>query len=92
MKTARYRHEYKYILSQAQILMEDAKINTIAELDSYVGEQGYYNIRSLYFDDYENSCFMANENGIDNREKYRIRIYNGAKERIKLNLSRSVMA
>jgi len=66
--------------------MEDAKINTIAELDSYVGEQGYYNIRSLYFDDYENSCFMANENGIDNREKYRIRIYNGAKERIKLEL------
>ena len=53
---------------------------------SYVGEQGYYNIRSLYFDDYENSCFMANENGIDNREKYRIRIYNGAKERIKLEL------
>lgn len=86
MKTARYRHEYKYILSQAQILMEDAKINTIAELDSYVGETGYYNIRSLYFDDYENSCFMANENGIDNREKYRIRIYNGAKERIKLEL------
>lgn len=86
METARYRHEYKYILSQAQILMEDAKINTIAELDSYVGEQGYYNIRSLYFDDYENSCFMANENGIDNREKYRIRIYNGAKERIKLEL------
>ena len=84
METARYRHEYKYILSQAQILMEDAKINTIAELDSYVGEQGYYNIRSLYFDDYENSCFMANENGIDNREKYRI--YNGAKERIKLEL------
>ena len=39
-----------------------------------------------YFDDYENSCFMANENGIDNREKYRIRIYNGAKERIKLEL------
>lgn len=86
METARYRHEYKYILSQAQILMEDAKINTIAELDSYVGEQGYYNIRSLYFDDYENSCFMANENGIDNREKYRIRIYNGAKDRIKLEL------
>lgn len=86
METARYRHEYKYILSQAQILIEDAKINTIAELDSYVGEQGYYNIRSLYFDDYENSCFMANENGIDNREKYRIRIYNGAKERIKLEL------
>ena len=79
MKTARYRHEYKYILSHA-------KINTIAELDSYVGEQGYYNIRSLYFDDYENSCFMANENGIDNREKYRIRIYNGAKDRIKLEL------
>lgn len=86
METVRYRHEYKYMLSQTQILMEDAKINTIAELDAYAGQQGYYNIRSLYFDDYENSCFMANENGIDNREKYRIRIYNGAKESIKLEL------
>lgn len=86
MERVRYRHEYKYMLSQAQILMEDAKINTIAELDAYAGQQGYYNIRSLYFDDYENSCFMANENGVDNREKYRIRIYNGAKECIKLEL------
>ena len=86
METSRYRHEYKYLMSQAQILMENVKINTIAQVDPNAREQGYYNIRSLYFDDYENSCFRANENGLDNREKYRIRIYNGSKECIKLEL------
>lgn len=88
MKMQRYRHEYKYPLSHGQILIEDAKISTIAEIDSHAGEKGFYNIRSLYFDDYDNSCYMDNENGTDNREKYRIRIYNCSAEVIKLELKR----
>lgn len=84
MKQAKYRHEYKYPLTHGQILVEDAKISTIAEKDAHVAENGFYNIRSLYFDDYDNSCYMDNENGTDNREKYRIRIYNHSNEVIKL--------
>ncbi len=86
MKDKRYRHEYKYPLSHGQILLEDAKISAIAEIDSHAGKSGFYNIRSLYFDDYDNSCYMDNENGHDNREKYRIRIYNCSSEVIKLEL------
>lgn len=83
MKEQRYRHEYKYPLSHGQILIEDAKISAIAELDAHT-ENGLYNIRSLYFDDYDDSSYRDNENGTDNREKYRIRIYNCSKEIIKL--------
>ena len=75
MEAQRYRHEYKYPLSNGQILIEDAKISGIAETDVHA-KNGVYNIRSLYFDDYDNCSYKDNENGINNREKYRIRIYN----------------
>lgn len=90
MKELHYRHEYKYPLTYGQIVLEEAKISTIAYKDLYVGSNGFYNIRSLYFDDYDNSCYMDNENGTDNREKYRIRIYNCSKESIKLELKKKI--
>lgn len=39
-------------------------------------EEGCYEIRSLYFDDVWDRCMDENEAGVDQREKYRIRIYN----------------
>lgn len=90
MEEIHYRHEYKYPLTNGQILIEDAKISAVACKDSHVGEKGFYNIRSLYFDDYDNSCYMDNVNGTDNREKYRIRIYNGSAERINLECKRKI--
>jgi hypothetical protein len=85
-----YRHEYKYPLTNGQILIEDAKISAVAARDIYAGEKGFYNIRSLYFDDYDNSCYMDNVNGADNREKYRIRIYNGNPDRISLEIKQKL--
>lgn len=86
MRELPYRDEYKYPLTNGQILIEESKIKVIASKDEYVGERGYYNIRSLYFDDYENRCYMENENGVDEREKFRIRIYNHSVQRIALEL------
>jgi SPX domain protein involved in polyphosphate accumulation len=85
-----YRHEYKYPLTHGQILIESAKISAVAQKDAHVGEAGFYNIRSLYFDDYDNSCYKDNENGVDDREKYRIRIYNHSVERITLELKQKI--
>jgi len=65
--------------------MEEARISPVMEKDAHAAG-GYYNIRSLYFDDYENSCYMDNENGVDDREKYRIRIYDHNTELIHLEL------
>lgn len=90
MEETNYRHEYKYPLTNGQLLIEDAKISAVTLKDEHVGEKGFYNIRSLYFDDYENSCYMDNVNGSDNREKYRIRIYNGSTDRISLELKQKI--
>lgn len=85
-----FRHEFKYPIHEGWKAIEEAKIRVIAEKDPHVGEKGFYNIRSLYFDDYDNSCYMENENGVDNREKFRIRIYDCKKERISLEIKRKI--
>lgn len=90
MEQIQFRHEYKYPLTHGQVLMEEARINSIMSKDAHVGKAGYYNIRSLYFDDYENSCYMDNENGVDDREKYRIRIYDHSAELIHLEIKRKI--
>lgn len=87
-KEQKYRHELKYFISQAEIPMIRNRICHLLPLDSHAGPNGSYTIRSLYFDDYQNSCFYENENGADPREKFRIRIYNHCANRITLECKR----
>ncbi|MBD5544042.1 MAG: polyphosphate polymerase domain-containing protein [Lachnospiraceae bacterium] len=80
----KYRHELKYLCGATDIPILKAGLKGIARLDSHVGEKGYYHIRSLYFDDYNNTCYKMNEAGVDDRMKYRIRIYNHSEKQITL--------
>lgn len=84
----KYRHELKYVISEAQIHMIRNRINHLLSLDKHAGENDSYCIRSLYFDDMHNRCFWENENGTDPREKFRIRIYNHTIDRITLECKR----
>lgn len=84
----KYRHELKYVISTAQLSHLKSRIEHLMEPDSHAGPDGIYNIRSLYFDDYRNSCYYENENGTDPREKFRIRIYNHSTHRIMLECKR----
>lgn len=84
----KYRHELKYICTAAQMALLQGRIHHLLPLDSHVAGSGMYTIRSLYFDDYYDRCYYENENGTDPREKFRIRIYNGSKERISLELKK----
>ena len=80
----KFRHEYKYILDRKQEILLLMRAEGILQRDLYVREDGAYYISSLYFDDYENTCYYQNESGIDQRAKYRIRIYNHGSDRITL--------
>ena len=84
----KYRHELKYVVSAAQIPLLRSRICGIMQPDPHAGQDGEYNIRSLYFDDYCGSCYYENENGTDSREKFRIRIYNHSSGRISLECKR----
>lgn len=84
----KYRHEYKYCISQAQLAQLQQRLNVVMPLDSHVGSDGTYRIRSVYFDDLYDTCYMENISGTDPREKFRIRIYNYSADRIHLECKR----
>lgn len=80
----KYRHEYKYICNAVETAVLKARVSSLMKQDSHAGENGTYRIRSLYFDDWNDSCYYENESGIGERAKYRIRIYNADSSRITL--------
>lgn len=71
-----YRHEYKYLISRQSAQLLKCRLPHIMEPDPHVGETGRYTIRSLYFDDLAGSAYYEKMDGINERTKYRIRIYN----------------
>ena len=83
-KKRKFRHENKYLITAGQMELLRNRIEGICDLDRYSKTNGDYNIRSLYFDDYRSNSFGDNEIGVDNRSKYRIRIYNHSPETIVL--------
>lgn len=84
----KFRHEFKYQISNTELVLIQSRIRCLLKTDSHAGKEGMYNIRSLYFDDYDNRCYYENENGTDPREKFRIRIYNHSAEHIRLECKR----
>lgn len=88
MSEPRFRHELKYLISFGQLMLLKQRISGLIPLDSHAGPAGSYNIRSLYFDDYDDRCYYENLAGITPREKYRIRIYNHSADRISLEYKR----
>lgn len=80
----KYRHEYKYICDSTQNAILKMRAQGLLQRDKHVGEEGYYYIRSLYFDTLDHQCYQENESGNDKRDKYRIRIYNANSEKIVL--------
>lgn len=81
---SRYRHEYKYLLDSRMEQILRIRAAGLLALDTHVQHEGSYFIRSLYFDDYDNSCMMENDAGTDPRSKFRIRYYNCDTSRIHL--------
>lgn len=78
-----YRHELKFLVSEQQMVLIEFRLKMLMKQDMHQKE-GKYNIRSLYFDDLFDSCMYENENGVDARRKYRIRIYDKNADIIKL--------
>lgn len=79
-----FRHEYKYLCTHDQLRVEQARLASLLRPDPHTGPDGRYEIRSVYFDDPEDGCLRENEDGMDPRAKYRLRIYNGSDARITL--------
>lgn len=79
----RYRHEWKHEIDLADRLALRARLGAVCRADRHaVG--GSYQIRSLYFDDRRDKALREKIDGVDRREKFRIRYYNGDPSFIRL--------
>ena len=72
-----FRHEYKHEINYADYLMIRSRLNAVMKKDPHVSEKGYYQIRSLYFDNSSDRILLEKLNGLNEREKFRIRCYDG---------------
>lgn len=71
-----YRHEWKHEISYADLLSIRSRLRAVAEPDPHAAD-GKYLIRSLYFDNLYDKALREKIDGVDMREKFRIRYYNG---------------
>lgn len=72
-----YRHEVKHLISPGDRAALCATLRAVARLDPHAGEKGYYTIRSLYFDNLQDKALREKLDGVNQREKFRIRYYDG---------------
>lgn len=71
-----FRYEQKYLIDRYQYEEIRPVLDAMSEHDVHVREKGEYMIRSLYFDDMYRNAYNEKADGIYQRKKYRIRIYN----------------
>ncbi len=72
-----YRNEIKHIIDAGDKAAICANLRAVAHLDPHAGERGYYKIRSLYFDNIADKALREKIDGVSEREKFRIRYYDG---------------
>ena len=80
-----YRVENKYLVTDADIAVLRPRLAAVMKQDIHQ-DGDCYNIRSVYFDDITDSCMDENEDGVDHRSKYRIRIYDPKGDFIRLEI------
>lgn len=79
----RYRHEWKYEINFGDFLILKTRLDTVMTRDIHARD-GVYQVRSLYFDNLSDKVLKEKINGVNQREKFRIRYYNGDTSLIRL--------
>ena len=70
----KFRNEWKHEITPSDMITLRARLRTVAKPESH-GTNGTYDIRSLYFDDQFDTALREKINGVNMREKFRIRYY-----------------
>lgn len=76
-----FRHEWKHEISYSDMLAVRQRLRAVAKPDAFA-PTGRYEIRSLYLDTPEDKALREKLDGVNRREKFRIRYYNRDASRI----------
>lgn len=71
-----FRHEWKHEINVSDMISIRHRLGAVARPDPHA-VNGRYLIRSLYFDDITDRALREKLDGVNRREKFRIRYYNG---------------
>ena len=84
------RHELKFFINEMQYQVLSRQLDRVLWRDPNGDVNNEYHIRSLYFDTIFNDAYFDKMDGDQNRDKYRIRIYNLSDEAIFLERKRKL--
>ena len=71
-----FRHEWKHEICPSDLLALRSRLGAVLERDRHA-VNGSYQIRSLYFDNLADKALREKIDGVNGREKFRVRYYNG---------------
>lgn len=77
----KYRHELKQLISPADAMLLSKRLDAVMQRDRH-SANGSYIITSLYFDDPADRALREKLSGVNNREKFRLRIYDHAADTV----------
>ncbi len=80
----KFRHEYKHVINLSDMMCLEKKLSVLCKYDPHAEADGTYFIKSLYFDNYLDKALREKIDGINYREKFRIRYYGNDKSFIRL--------
>ncbi len=75
MNDKKYRHEWKHEINYMDMISIRQRLKAVARYDPHAPD-GHYHIRSLYFDNMNDKALREKVDGVNRREKFRIRYYN----------------
>ncbi len=71
----KFRHELKHAVNAVEAQMLSSRLVCLFPRDAHAGEQGRYRVTSLYFDTPHHKALRQKLEGVDRREKFRLRYY-----------------
>ncbi|MGO1580170.1 MAG: polyphosphate polymerase domain-containing protein [Peptoniphilaceae bacterium] len=84
MNKSNGRHELKHYINYADILQLKSRLSYVTHRDKNNKDENGYRVKSLYFDNYNDKALKEKIDGINNREKFRLRLYDNNSSFIKL--------
>lgn len=79
----KFRHEIKHEINYSDMLVLRQRLGAVMYNDAH-SDNGRYEIRSIYFDTPNDNALREKIDGVNYREKFRIRYYNGDWDFIRL--------
>lgn len=70
----KYRHEFKHRINMTDFIVITERLGHIAGPDEHMKNDSYF-VRSLYFDSFNDKVLREKLDGLNTREKFRIRYY-----------------